>query len=279
MANDEDSEAARKRPLGKPPIGSNGRPQIWKPDTGWVDEMAGFNPSGIRGTRERKQTRKVLEKVAWLDEDDEDDRARARAASHKDDDDLTFGLGGATHRRASGGKRGSMTVSALERARTAAAAAPSMTQPASLAPPPSDFKPLSDLKGANASDVVGRRIRTWYEGDAGGNAGGDAGGDAGGAGGRDGSATVGSRSGLEPAVGIVTFYDPAGRLHAVYDGEHEADGLWVDGDDEWEWVDETDPKFAPPSRKEVFGRWRDDDVAEEIERIYLVRESTDREDH
>ena len=226
MANDEDSdgEAARKRPLGKPPIGSNGRPQIWKPDTGWVDEMAGFNPSGVRGTRERKQTRKALEKVAWLDEDDEDDRARARAASHKDDDDLTFGLGGATHRRASGGKRGSMTVSALERARTAAAAAASMTQPVSLAPPPADFKPLADLKGANASDVVGRRIRTWYEGDAG----------------KDGSATVCSRGGherrVEPAVGIVTFYDPAGRLHAVYDGENEANGLWVDGDDEWEWV-------------------------------------------
>ena len=246
MANDEDSdgEAARKRPLGKPPIGSNGRPQIWKPDTGWVDEMAGFNPSGIRGTRERKQTRKALEKVAWLDEDDEDDRARARAASHKDDDDLTFGLGGATHRRASGGKRGSMTVSALERARTAAAAAASMTQPVSLAPPPADFKPLSDLKGANAFDVVGRRIRTWYEGDAGsdagGGAGGGAGGDAGGDAGKDGSATVCSRGGLErrvePAVGIVTFYDPAGRLHAVYDGENEANGLWVDGDDEWEWV-------------------------------------------
>ena len=40
-------------------------------------------------------------------------------------------------------------------------------------------------------------------------------------------------------VGIVTFYDPAGRLHAVYDGENEANGLWVDGDDEWEWVGRT----------------------------------------
>jgi hypothetical protein len=38
-------------------------------------------------------------------------------------------------------------------------------------------------------------------------------------------------------------------------------------------VDEGDPLFAPPSREELFGKWREDDVTEEIERIYLVRES------
>ena len=38
-------------------------------------------------------------------------------------------------------------------------------------------------------------------------------------------------------------------------------------------VDEGDPLFAPPSREELFGKWRQDDVTEEIERIYLVRES------
>ena len=38
-------------------------------------------------------------------------------------------------------------------------------------------------------------------------------------------------------------------------------------------MDEGDPLFAPPSREELFGKWREDDVTEEIERIYLVRES------
>ena len=60
-----------------------------------------------------------------------------------------------------------------------------------------DFAPLTDLKGAAAADVVGRRIRCWYEDGQGGS--------------------------LKPALGVVTYHCEQGRMHVAYDGD-EAEG-------------------------------------------------------
>ena len=63
-------------------------------------------------------------------------------------------------------------------------------------------------------------------------------------------------------------------MYAVYDGEEEWDGLWVDGRDEWEWIAPGDAEAAQPAALPVVGCWRPGwEVHSDIDKIYLVREA------
>ena len=61
-------------------------------------------------------------------------------------------------------------------------------------------------------------------------------------------------------------------MYAVYDGEDEFEGLWVDGQDEWEWVEEGSPDYKQPNALPVPGCWRPGLEAGDIDKIFLVRE-------
>ena len=217
-----------------------------------------------RALRDRKQTRRAIER----------DVAADVAADQEFDIDDDLGKAGSKRRRSS------MLQSLAQSSRQ------SKPVPAYDPTLGSDFLPLRDLKGVDATEVVGRRIRVWYE------AGDDEekpvlkgeepkplGGEE-----QKPPADSGERSGLKPSVGIVTFYGDEGRLHAVYDGEEEFDGLWIDGNDEWEWVDESEVGPPPPAPP-VPGCWRpssgdgdgDGDIdtilgqVGDIDKIFLVR--------
>lgn len=178
-----------------------------------------------------------------------------------EEDDDFYGKRGGTK----GKKRRSAVLQAVESKKHLPLLKPAITAAAPKLD--ADFMPLKDLQGATAMNVVGRRIRVWYDI----------------AGESDeyfpssspsksavaakctGNDTEVKRpSSVKPSVGVVTFYGSEGRLHAVYDGEEEFDGLWIDGNDEWEWVDDAEvgPPPPPPPRA---GLWRPQKKACELE--------------
>ena len=188
--------------------------------------------------RQRTQTKRALE------QDVVDD-----VSSPEESDDPDFG------KRKSTGSRSSHKRNLLEKRREISAPAHRSTppetlldwEPSSSVLQPADLPPL-DLKGADPATVVGRRIRVLYEDEE-----------------RPGGPLV-------PSVGVVTYYESyreRGRLHAMYDGEEEYEGLWVDGTDEWEWI--TDEGSPPPAAPPVPGAWRAGLEAGPIEKIFLAR--------
>ena len=242
------------------PIGSNGRPQIWQ-DGAWVDEQAGFaaapiRDDGGRSVRDRskaKKTRKKEEEEEYTKEELEQMLGKEEDDDYLDDSDDDF----RSHRQdeyrvpkqSKNSSRNSLTrkQQVVERAPAPA--------PLIKVDTYADLKPLTDFKGvSNPSDVVGRRIKVMYEPEAGAAPGAEADG------------------GLVPSIGVVVHYDPAGRMYAVYDGEDEFEGLWVDGQDEWEWVEEGSPDYKQPNALPVPGCWRPGLEAGDIDKIFLVRE-------
>ena len=207
----EEALQRRTSKLGTAPIGGNGRPQVWNGE-GWMDETKGFAPPPVsekRSMRARTQTRRAREQdvddvdEGWDEEDDDDD-----FDDDDDDDDDDFGR----HQK-SAGKR---AKSALDWAARNTSQAPAAAEPAGLNTT-ADFEPLRDLKGATASDVVGKRIRVWYvaeEPDAAEEPGAEA---------ASGDGTK-KCSKLEASVGVVTYFDGR-RIHAVYDNDEEFDGF------------------------------------------------------
>lgn len=197
--------------------------------------------------RVRAQSKRALERDAmetWLN-------ARIAMEEPKapsdDDDDETYG----SHATKAGPKRKRSSVLQSLKQQL-----PPMQLDSPIAAPlDEDFVPLNDLKGADSTAVVGRRIRVWY----------DTGGD-------DEAPDVSSPRApepptLQPALGLVTYFGTEGRLHVVFDGDDDADGWWVDSRDEWEWVDESAVGPAPPALP-VPGCWRAhtaDDVTDEPE--------------
>ena len=203
------------------PIGSNGRPQIWQ-DGAWVDEQAGFaaapiRDDGGRSVRDRskaKKTRKKEEEEEYTKEELEQMLGKEEEDDYLDDSDDDF----RSHRQdeyrvpkqSKNSSRNSLTrkQQVVERAPAPA--------PLIKVDTYADLKPLTDFKGvSNPSDVVGKRIKVMYEPEAGAAPGAEADG------------------GLVPSIGVVVPYAPAGRMYAVYDGEDEFEGLWVDGQDEY----------------------------------------------
>ena len=84
------------------------------------------------------------------------------------------------------------------------------------APPELDeeFKPLQDLKGVAANNLVGRRITVWYYDDAS-----EQPSEAPAA-----EAPAAQRGAPNATHGIVTYYGAEGRMFVVFDGEEESEG-------------------------------------------------------
>ena len=206
----------------------------------WEDETAGFammpiDEEGGRKMRDRTQTRRAREQDKPPNDDDID------YSFLEDEDDTDFG-------REDMPRKATKKESALDRARIAAPSIPKVE------PPPTHItiKPLTDLKGVSASEVVGRRIRVMYEPEE-----------------------PSDDGKLVPSIGLVTYYDERGRMHAVFDGEEEFEGLWVDAEDEWEWIAPDEPDAPQPPPMPVLGCWRPGFEAGDLDKIYLVRDTAD----
>jgi hypothetical protein len=221
---------------GAAPTGANGRPQVWT-GTGWEDESVGFAAAADRSQRKRTQSLRAQERDKSNDLEDVD---MSFLEDDSGDDSPRPGKKAAAAKAAAASRK--QALPALEQKTQISVAMPAGFNTYE------DFVPLRDLKGAAASEVVGRRIRAWYEPEPG--AEGD---------------------GMTVSVGVVTYWDPAGRMFALYDGEEEVDGLYIDGRDDFEWVTPDGPDAAQPAALPVPGCWRPGLEAGDVDKIYLMR--------
>ena len=81
-----------------------------------------------------------------------------------------------------------------------------------------------DLKGADRSDVVGKRVLCKHD--------------------EGGEAPV-------PYSGVVTYAE-RGRLHVVFDHFAEEEGAWIDDSDDWSWLPDGPTPRPPP----ITGLWK-----------------------
>ena len=96
-----------------------------------------------------------------------------------------------------------------------------------------------DLKGADRSDVVGKRVLCKYD--------------------EGGEAPV-------PYSGVVTYAE-RGRLHVVFDHFAEEEGAWIDDSDDWSWLPDGPTPRPPP----ITGLWKPGLVAPPLDKIFLRR--------